>query len=179
MKDAKLIKQSREFSGRVITVNVETVRLPDGVTMDMEMVHHSGGSAIVAINAQQQVCLIRQYRYAVADWIWEIPAGKIEVDDTPEFTAQKELQEEAGVQANDWTSLGKMLPTPGYCDEITYLYLAKNLENVELQHEPGELIEVHWLPISEAIEWALSGKIDDAKSLVALFRANEMLSPSS
>ncbi|MBL4711925.1 MAG: NUDIX hydrolase [Gammaproteobacteria bacterium] len=175
MKKAELITQTCEFSGRVITVNRDTVCLPDGHQMDMEIVHHSGGSAIVAIDEQQRVCLIRQYRYAVADWIWEIPAGKIDAGETPESTARKELQEEAGVLATSWSSLGKMYATPGYCDETVYLYLAKKLQSTTIQHEPGELIDIHWLPFSEAIEWALKGKINDAKTLVALFRASEIL----
>lgn len=174
-KKAELIKQTCEFSGRVITVNRDTIRLPDGHCMDMEIVQHSGGSAIVAIDEQNRVCLIRQYRYAVADWIWEIPAGKIDAGDTPDFTAQKELREEAGMLASTWCSLGKMYATPGYCNEIVHLYLARNLQSSTIEHEPGELIEVHWLALEKAIEWARTGKINDSKTLVALFRAADWL----
>ena len=173
MKKAELIKQTCEFSGRVISVNLETIRLPDGHCMDMEIVHHAGGSAIVAIDEQHRVCLIHQYRYAVDGWIWEIPAGMIDPGETPKSTAQKELQQEAGVLATAWTSLGKMHATPGYSDEVTYLYLAQDLQSAEIQHEPGEVIEVHWVPLDEAIEWALNGKINDSKTVVALLRARK------
>ena len=163
------------YSGRVVSLNLERVQLPDGHCMDMEIIHHAGGSATVAIDEQQRVCLIHQYRYAVDDWIWEIPAGLIDAGDTPDSTASKELQQEAGIQAADWTPLGKMLATPGCSNEITYLYLARTLQPAPVQREPGEIMEVHWIPMNEAMTWAREGKINDAKTLVALYRAHSLL----
>ncbi len=173
MKEFIGIKKIRKFSGRVINLNLETVGLPDGSTLDMEIVHHAGGSAIVAIDDQHQVCLVYQYRHALGAWIWEIPAGKIDANETPESTAHKELQEETGTRAKRWKSLGKMYATPGYSNEIIHLYLAQGLSATAIQHEAGELMEIHWKSLDEAIEWALNGKINDAKTVLALLRARK------
>ncbi len=94
------------FTGRVITVNVETVRLPNGHVADLEIIHHPGGAAAVAVDAQRRVCLIRQFRHAAGGWIWELPAGKLEPREPPLATVKRELVEEAGFSARRWTPLG-------------------------------------------------------------------------
>ncbi len=104
---AALVEKLRTvFRGRVITVNVETVRLPNGHVDDLEIIHHPGGAAVVAIDDEQRVCLLRQYRHAIGGWIWELPAGKLEPAEPPLDTARRELIEEAGAAAEDWVSLG-------------------------------------------------------------------------
>src|SRR5258708_35582252 len=87
------------FTGRVITVNVETVRLPNGHRAELEIVHHPGGAAVVAIDAELRVCLLRQYRHAIGGWVWELPAGKLEPPEPAPHTARREVLEEAGVEA--------------------------------------------------------------------------------
>jgi 8-oxo-dGTP pyrophosphatase MutT (NUDIX family) len=94
------------FSGRVLQLNVERVKLPNGSTADLEIAHHPGGAAIVAIDDQQRVCLLYQFRHAAGGWIWELPAGKIDNKEPPFDTAQRELTEEAGMTASNWQSLG-------------------------------------------------------------------------
>jgi ADP-ribose pyrophosphatase len=164
------------FQGRIIRVNVETVRLPNGHVTDLEIIHHPGGAAVVAIDAEQQVCLLRQYRHAASGWIWELPAGKLEPMEPAQITAKRELVEEAGRSARSWESLGTYVSSPGVFTEIVHLYLARQLDSVKMALEDGELIEVHWLPMAEACRRAETGEINDGKTIVGLLRARAMLS---
>jgi 8-oxo-dGTP pyrophosphatase MutT (NUDIX family) len=163
------------FRGRVITVNVETVRLPNGHVTDLEIIHHPGGAAIVAVDAAGRVCLIRQYRHAVGGWVWELPAGKLEPHEPPLQTAQRELSEEAGTSAQNWQSLGVFVSSPGVFTEIVHLYLARELDCAKMAHEAGELIEVHWIPLEDACARALHGDINDGKTALGLLRARPAL----
>src|SRR5690242_9521179 len=102
MRGMKPDKQTLHFSGRVIRVTTDEVTLPNGHRTVLEIVHHPGGAAAVALDAGRRVCLLRQYRYVADGWVWELPAGKLESDEPPLSTAQRELVEEAGVSARDW-----------------------------------------------------------------------------
>jgi 8-oxo-dGTP pyrophosphatase MutT (NUDIX family) len=163
------------FRGRVITVNVETVRLPDGHVTDLEIIHHPGGAAIVALDKEGRVCLIRQFRHAAGGWIWELPAGKLEPQEPPAHTASRELAEEAGVSAHSWVSLGPYVSSPGVFTEIVHLYLAQGLQSANMSHEAGELIEVHWIDLEQACARALDGDINDGKTALGLLRARSAL----
>ncbi|MEO6079775.1 MAG: NUDIX hydrolase [Steroidobacteraceae bacterium] len=159
------------FQGRVITVNVEQVLLPNGDTGRYEIVHHPGGAAIVALDATQRVCLLRQFRPAANGWVWELPAGRLEPDEPPHVTARRELVEEAGCEAESWDDLGSILSSPGVFAETIHLYLARGLRSVPSRHERHEVIEVHWLPLEQAVLQALSGEYQDAKTIIGLLRA--------
>lgn len=163
------------FQGRVIRVNVETVELPNGHVSDLEIIHHPGGAAVVALDNEQHVCLLRQYRHAAGGWIWELPAGKLEPREPPQRTAERELIEEAGRSAQSWRSLGSYVSSPGVFTEIVHLYLARGLDSVKMSLEEGELIEVHWLPLTEACRRAEQGEINDGKTVVGLLRARAAL----
>lgn len=163
------------FTGRVITLNVETVRLPNGHVIDLEIIHHPGGAAIAAIDASQRVCLLRQYRHAAGGWIWELPAGKLEPGEPPAATARRELQEETGIDAITWDSLGAYVSSPGVFTETVHLFMARELRSVKMEHEAAELIEVHWIPIAEACQRALSGELVDGKTVVGVLRAQARL----
>ena len=163
------------FSGRVIKVNVETVRLPNGHVIDLEIIHHPGGAAVVALDAQQRVCLLRQFRHAAGGWIWELPAGKLEPDEPPLLTAQRELVEEAGREASEWQSLGAYVSSPGVFTETVHLFMARGLRPAKMAHEAAELIEIHWIAMTEACQRALSGELVDGKTVVGLLRAQALL----
>jgi ADP-ribose pyrophosphatase len=164
------------YSGSVIDLNLEQVELPNGQHSELEIIHHPGGVAVVAIDNQDRLCLLHQYRHAVGSWLWEIPAGKLEPDEGHGVTAKRELQEEAGVVAKDWYYLGKTISSPGVFTEVIHLYLARELHSVEQQLEHGEVLEVHWLPMTDIMNMVRTGDIVDAKSLVALFHLQNYLS---
>lgn len=166
------------FSGRVIQVNIERVQLPNGSVADLEIIHHPGGAAVVAIDDQQQICLLRQFRHAANDWLWELPAGKIDNREPPLQTAQRELEEEAGATAAHWESLGELVSSPGVLTEVIHLFIATGLRSVPARPEEHEVLEVHWKPLSEALHMARSGEIRDGKSLVGIFRAAARLLPA-
>jgi ADP-ribose pyrophosphatase len=163
------------YRGRIVALELETVRLPNGVRADLEIVRHPGGAAAVAVDAAGRVCLLRQYRPVMGEWLWELPAGKLDPGEPPLATAQRELQEEAGITATAWEPLGTVVSSPGVFTEVVHLYLARGLTQVGGTAEAHELFEVHWLPFAEALALARSGEIVDAKTVAGLFRAEEHL----
>ena len=166
------------FRGRVLTVNLETVRLPNNHVAELEIIHHPGGAAIVAVDTAGRVCLIRQFRHAVGGWIWELPAGKLERAEPPVEAARRELSEEAGATAQSWQSLGTYVSSPGVFTEIVHLYLARGLDSVKMAHEAAEFIEVHWVELEDACARALHGDINDGKTALGLLRARAVLQTS-
>lgn len=163
------------YQGRVIQLNVERVRLPNDQVADLEIIHHPGGAAIVAVDAQQRVCLLHQFRHAAGGYIWELPAGKIDHKEPPFQTAQRELVEEAGRTAGSWLSLGDYVSSPGVFTEVIHLYLARDLSEVPNAPEEHEVFQAEWLPFSEALRMAEQGELRDGKTLVGLFRAARAL----
>lgn len=160
------------FKGRIVTVRMEKAVLPDGKVRLYEVVRHPGGAAVVAVDAAGRVALIRQWRHAADAWLWEVPAGKLDVaGETPLETAARELGEEAGLAAERWESLGAIVSTPGFSDEVLHLFLARGLSETPIAHDEGEFIELKWFPYAQALKMAESGEITDAKTVVALFRA--------
>ena len=160
------------LDGRVIKVNIEQVKLPNDHVATLEIVHHPGGSAVVALDDTGRVCLVRQYRHAAGGYIWEFPAGKIDNREPPLQTAQRELEEEAGRTAREWRSLGEYLSSPGFLTEVVYLFLATGLTEVDHRLEQSEVLEAHWLPFEQVMQMAHSGELRDGKSLAALLRAS-------
>lgn len=164
-------KSTTHFTGRVITVTVEQVVLPNGVRAELELVHHPGGAAVVALDESERVCLLRQYRHAAGGYVWELPAGKLEPGEPPLVTAQRELEEEAGVTAREWQSLGTYLSSPGVFTEVLHLFLATGLSSARAAPEANEVFEVHWVPLRDACSRALGGDIRDGKTALGLLRA--------
>jgi len=172
-----MTQQRTIFEGRIIRLTLDTVQLPNGATAELEIVHHPGGAAVVALDAGGRVCLLRQYRHAAGGWLWELPAGKLDGGEAPLLCAQRELEEEAGMQAGDWHSLGKIVSSPGVFTEVVHLYLARTLTAVPTRAEEHEVIEVHWRPRAEVLRMAQDGEINDAKTLAGLLRAQAFVAP--
>ena len=159
--------------GRILQLAIDNVTLPNGKTVELEILHHPGGAAIVALDAHQRVCLLRQYRHAAGGWLWELPAGKLEAGEDPQTTAVRELAEEAGLRGGHWDMLGKIIATPGFCDEIIHLYLARDLTAVTARPEDDELFEVHWIPFDQALQQVHDGILTDAKTMLGLTLAEK------
>ena len=158
------------YQGKVVDLGMETVLLPNGQNIELEIVRHPGGAAVLALDEQQRVCMLHQYRHAVGGWLWELPAGKLDPGEPPLTTAQRELEEEAGVRAQYWESLGTLVSTPGFCDEVIHLFIAQALTQVPLRREHDEVMQVFWWTPQEVRAHLAEGKVRDAKTLVALYR---------
>lgn len=175
MTDAQMLDEKLIYQGRVIRLNIERVALPNQHVADLEIIHHPGGAAIVALDEQQRVCLLHQYRHAAGGYIWELPAGKIDNREPPLHTAQRELVEEAGRSAQQWHYLGEYLSSPGVFTEVIHLYLATGLTQVASQPEDHEVFHAEWCPFDEVLQMAYRGELRDGKSLVGMFLANQKL----
>lgn len=168
-----LLASRRVFTGRVVSLDVDTVRFPNGNEGELEMLRHPGAAAVVPFlddpaDADPRILLIRQYRHATGDWLWEIPAGRRDGDEPPLETARRELREETGRRAGVLEPLLSIWTTPGFTDERIHLFLASALEEGETAHEHDEVLELHPVRLSEAIRMVQDGTIDDAKTVIAL-----------
>ena len=165
----------RVYTGRVVSLDVDTVRFPNGVTGELEMIRHSGASAVVplleVLGEAAKVLLIRQYRYAANGFLYEIPAGRLEPGETPENCALRELKEETGYTAGRMTPLTAIYTTPGFTDELIHLFLAEELVPGKSALESDEVIELNAVPMSEALEMIRVGAIQDGKTISALLFA--------
>ena len=156
--------------GKLISLYKEQVNLTNGDHTHFDIVKHPGGAVIAAINGENELCMLRQWRHAVQDTVWELPAGCLEPSEPPLQTAIRELEEEAGVRADKWEELGKIIPSPGFSNEVLYLYVAKDLQKGKQNLDDAEQLDVHWLPLQTAYAMAGSGEITDAKTLALLLR---------
>lgn len=161
----------RVYEGRVLRLDIERVVLPNGHEIELEIVRHPGGAAVVALDADDRVCLLHHYRHAARGWLWELPAGKLDPGEEPLVAARRELAEEAGVAAGRWSSLGCVASSPGVLTEVVYLFLARDLAPVVAAPEHGECFEVAWVPLAEAVQRARAGDIVDGKTVIGLLRA--------
>jgi ADP-ribose pyrophosphatase len=169
------IERKNIYEGRVIRVSVDTVELPNGVRVPLEIVRHPGGAAVVAIDAQRRVCLLRQYRHAAGGYIHELPAGKLEPEEPPEATARRELVEEGAVLAARWSPLGTYFSSPGVFTEVIHLFLATELTPAASAPEPDEVFQVEWWPLEQAVARAYDGELTDAKTNIGILRAASRL----
>ena len=158
------------FRGRVFTVTRDQVELENGKAGEREIVHHHGGACVAALTGDGRVYLVRQFRYAFGQEIWELPAGKLEAGEDPLAAAQRELGEEAGLTADHWRDLQPIWPTVGYCSEIIYTYLATGLHPVPKHLDEDEFLTPQTLPLEEAIAMCLDGRIVDGKTVAALLK---------
>jgi ADP-ribose pyrophosphatase len=170
----------REYSARVQwqgkswRLRVVDQILPDGTTAEKGVIDHPGSVVIVPLDGEQ-VLMLRQYRLSLDQGILELPAGTREGDEPWLTCAQRELREETGYQASEWTELGRVWPAPGLTNELLAVYLAQNLSPAPLPRDADEEIEVRKMPLDELVEMALNGQLQDAKSVVGVLRVAKHL----
>ena len=173
MEPTGKVSGERKYSGRIVNLDVDRVRFPNGTIGELEMVRHSGASAIVPLlsdpaGADPQLMLIRQYRYATGGFVYEIPAGRLEEGEPPEECARRELKEETGCSAERLERVFTMFTTPGFTDEKIHVFLATGLVRGAPAREGDEFIENVTLPMSRALEMIKQNEIVDAKTALAI-----------
>jgi ADP-ribose diphosphatase len=156
------------YKGKIVTLNVDTITLPNGVTVDLEVVRHPGASAVVPLKEDGTVVLIRQFRHAAGGFIYEIPAGKLSPGEEPLACAARELEEEIGYRAGSFNLLSSIFTAPGFTDEVIHIYKATGLTKGRQQLDRDEVLEVVEMSLHEAIEMIRTGAIHDAKTIVGL-----------
>lgn len=171
------IKKSSElrFDGRLIQVTFDVAEV-NGKDAWREVVHHPGASAVVAIDDKGRIVMERQYRYALGRTLLEIPAGKLDGDEDPLICAQRELAEETGYHAEEWLSLGTIATSPGFCNEMIHLYIAKGLTKGQTHWDPDEYVELEYYTLTDLMDAIRQEEIKDSKTLAAIALALPYLS---
>jgi ADP-ribose pyrophosphatase len=168
-----LISSERLYTGRVVNLDRDTVRFPDGSSGQLEMLRHPGASAVVPFlddpgAPDPRVLLIRQFRHAANGFIWEVPAGRLDAGETPEACAHRELEEETGMRAGSLESLTTIYTTPGFTDERIHLFLAHGLKQGAQHREADEFMELRELTWSAVLELVRTGQVQDGKTLTSI-----------
>lgn len=156
------------YKGKVVVLNVETVTLPNGATVDLEVIRHPGAAAIVPVKDDGTVILIRQFRHAAGGFIYEIPAGKLHPGEDPRDCAARELEEEIGYRASSFELLTSIFTAPGFADEVIHIYKGTRLTKGRQKLDHDEVLHVVELPIEKAIAHIQDGTIRDGKTIVGL-----------
>lgn len=163
----KTVKKNYVYQGKILTLRCDDALLPDGKPCKREIIEHSGGACVLYVE-NEKVLLVRQYRYAYGESIYEIPAGKLEKGEDPALAAARELEEEAGVKAGRLELLFVNYPTPGYTNEKIYIYRAYDGGKVNAHLDEDEFLDVEYLPLAKVKEMLKSGEIRDGKTIIAL-----------
>ena len=171
----ELIESHTIYRGRVVTLRIDTVRLPNGSIARREIVEHRGAVAIVPLLNHETVLLIRQYRQAVGETLLEIPAGTLEPDEPPDACARRELQEETGYTARQLRPLFSQYLAPGYSQEVLHVYLAEDLVPAAQGLDADELVELAPTPLSAVEQMILDGAIKDSKTIAGLLMTLRLL----
>jgi ADP-ribose pyrophosphatase len=161
--------------GRVFQLVTENITLPNGVSVDIDVLRHPGAAAIVPLLDPKTVLLLRQYRHALGGCIWEIPAGTLNPREAVETCARRELIEETGYSAQNFEKLGEITPLPGYADERVHLFLASGLTPAAQDLDADEWLSVHPTPLPQALAMIFNGEIQDAKTIIGLLLAERRL----
>ena len=171
----KTISTREIYKGRIVHLVEDTVILPGGGTAGRELVLHNGGVGVIAVDENKDVLMVRQFRKPYDEMVLEIPAGKLEKGEEPLPAGRRELSEETGYEAEEYTFLGKFYPTPGYCSEIIHLYLARNLSFVGQHLDPDEFVEVEKLPLEKLVQMVMDNEIPDGKTAIAILKADKII----
>lgn len=165
----KTVNKNYIYRGKIITVRCDDAVLPDGKPCKREMIEHPGGACVLCVT-EGKIALVRQYRYAYAQEILELPAGKLNAGEDPALCARRELSEETGLIADELELLHVLYPTPGYTNEKIYIYFAKSVQEGSAHLDEGEFLNTVFLPVDEVVSMIGDGRICDAKTIVAVYR---------
>lgn len=172
----KTISTEHIFEGQIIKVRKDTVRLPNGGTSTREIVEHPGGVAVVALDKENNVYVVRQYRHPFEAIIMEIPAGKLDHHGEDPFDCcVRELKEETGLSAAKFDYLGAFMLSPGFCREYIHIYLARELTSGDACLDPDEFLEVEKIPLAQLTDMVMNNEIEDAKTVMGILKTNELL----
>ena len=175
MLEEKTLSRRTVYRGRILRLRVDEALLPNGRTAEREVVEHPGGVCVCALTDEGNVLLVDQFRYPYGEVLTEVPAGKLEPGEDPLVCGRRELKEETGAVAREFTSLGVMYPSPGYMEEVIYLYMATGVTMGEMSPDEDEFLQVRSLPLQEAVEMVMDGRIKDAKTAVILLKVKLLL----
>ena len=170
----KSISQSYKYRGKIVNMRVDEALLPDGSVAIREVVEHNGGVCVVALTDNDEIYLVKQFRFPYQEVIWEIPAGKRDGDEDPMLGAIRELKEETGTTAETVIPIGELYPTPGYCGETIYMFAAKGLKEGNKKLDEDEFLEAEKFPLQQVVDMIISGEIKDAKTQAAVLKIYEM-----
>lgn len=171
----KTLNEEYAFKGKIINLRVDTVELPDKSISTREVVEHNGGIGVLPIDDEMNTYVVRQWRAPYKKVLLEIPAGKRDGDEKPLDGGIRELKEEIGAKAEEYTFLGELYPSPGYCGEIIYLYMARGLAFDKQNLDDGEFLNVEKMPFSQLVDMVISGEIKDSKTIAAVLKADKIL----
>jgi ADP-ribose pyrophosphatase len=178
----KVLSSKVVFKGKVFSVTRDQVEEPNGVSATRDVIRHSGSVVVLAVDEsgrQPRVLLEHQYRYAAQEYLWELPAGRIDLGETPLAGAKRELIEETGYRAKSWKRILHFYASPGFLDETMDIYLARELTLGEAQPEEDESIDCYLVPLSEAVKMVLNGKIHDGKAIAGILWLAEAIRKGS
>ncbi|TCS84072.1 NUDIX hydrolase [Tepidibacillus fermentans] len=171
----KTVSSQQIFDGKIIKVFVDTVELPNGKHATREIVRHPGAVGILAVTKENRVLMVKQYRKPMNQFLYEIPAGKLEPGEDPKLCAIRELKEETGYVATNMTPFSKFYTSPGFADEFIHLFYAEGIEAGEATPDEDEFVELVELTLDESIEMIEKGKIVDAKTIISIYYLQMML----
>ena len=170
----KPLSQEYIYKGKIINLRVDTALLPNGNTAKREVVEHPGGVCVAALTENDEIYIVRQFRYPYQEVLPEVPAGKLEFSEDPLLCGMRELTEETGISADTYTFLGKLYPSPGYVGEIIYMYLATGLHEGKANPDEDEFLECEKIPLSDLVQMVLDGEIKDAKTQAIVLKIYAM-----
>lgn len=173
----RMVESKTIFEGHIIKVTLDQAMLPDGKLASREVVYHPGGVAVLALDEENRVTLVRQYRYPIGQELLELPAGKLDhgAEEDRLLGAQRELSEETGLEAEEWTYLGYMLASPGFCDEALHMYLARGLRRKEQHLDEDEFLDVVTMSFQQLVDQVMDGSITDAKTIATTLKVKTLL----
>ena len=170
-----ILYEKRGYTGIITSTTLDTVQLQNGEVTLREVVEHPGGVTVIPVDENGCVYCVRQFRYPMGEHMLEVPAGKLEPNEDPLDCAKRELSEETGIEADEYIDLGKIYPSPGFCKEVLYIYLAKGLRFGASHPDENEFLDVEKVHLDELYKMAMNKELCDAKTVIADLKAKEVL----